>query len=199
MDHLNVFHCVNFHGNVSIFPVQALSIFNNATPSFCSSAEGVINCESKCVCRCAWTYVCYSSTSSHLGNRPCSLHFSFFLSLGTHSFRPNPVHSLLILTLVPEAICRLRSSCFCGNKEKKKIILNWWELCWRSARWSPSIFSQLWASLFTPVTHRCHTYLMWTTSFWGAPFPKIYSWVHNSRQSKQTTSRRAQAENDFLS
>lgn len=63
--------------------------------------------------------VCYSSTSSHLGNRLCSLNSSFFPSLGTHSFRPNPVHSLLMLTLVPEAICRLHSSCFCGNKEEQ--------------------------------------------------------------------------------
>lgn len=68
--------------------------------------------------------VCYSSTSSHLVNRPCSLNFSFFLSLGKHSFRPNPVHSLLMLTLVPEVFCRLCSSCFRGNKEEK-ITLKW--------------------------------------------------------------------------
>lgn len=171
-----MFHCVNFHGNLSIFPVQVLSIFNNATPYFCSSTEGVINCKSKCVCRVTWTYVCYSSTSSHLGNRPCSLHFSFFLSLGTHSFRPNPVHSLLMLTLVPEVICRLRSSCFCGNKEKKKIILNWWELLALCEVITLHFITNS-GHLFSPWSHSCnsHTYLIWNSFFWGAQGPFMSS------------------------
>lgn len=133
--------------------------------------------------------VYYSSTSSHLGNRPCSLNFFFFLSLGTHSFRPNPVHSLLMLTLVPEVICRLHSSCFCGNKEEKNNI----EL----ASFVGALLGDhpsFWVNsghLFSPLSdsYNSHTYLMWTSFFWWAPFPKVHSynmtWVHNSRIKKK--------------
>ena len=78
---LNVFYCVYLHGNVSIFSAQVLSFFNNASPAFCSSTEGVVNCEPKCVCRCTGTYVCVIQALPHIWptDSALSISLSFYL------------------------------------------------------------------------------------------------------------------------
>lgn len=168
------------------FFMQELSFFNNVTVSLCSGTEGDIKCEPICVLLHVDVCVCHSSTSSHLGNRPCSLNFSYFPPLGTHSFRPNPVHSLLILTLVVEAIHRLCSSYFCSNKEKNSELAR----VVGALRGDHPPFSTNSEHLFSPLSesNNSHTYLMWTSFFWRAPFPKVHSynmtWVHNSRAEK---------------
>lgn len=66
------------------------------------------------VCVCA----CFFSTTSHLDDRPRSLFLS--LSLGKHSFKPNPAHSPLTRTLVVDAR-RMHNSHFPGGGGRIKI------------------------------------------------------------------------------
>lgn len=52
-------------------------------------------------------YVCLCSAPPHIWITDHAISAS--VSLGTHSFNPNAVHSLLILTLVVEAVHKLHS------------------------------------------------------------------------------------------
>lgn len=53
-----------------------------------------------------YVYACLRSAPPHIwiADHAISASVSLSPSLGTHSFNPNPVHSLLILTLVVEAV-----------------------------------------------------------------------------------------------
>lgn len=144
-----VCECYTLYTSSLVWFIVCKSIWSCAAQPSCSSTEGVVNSESICVrvlvnvCVCA----CFFSTTSHLDDRPRSLFLS--LSLGKHSFKPNPAHSPLTRTLVVDAR-RMHNSHFPGGGKKKKNQNR--KLCGSGSHRAITFpfRGQLWASLFTP-------------------------------------------------